>query len=59
MLEVQVLIKNSFLAVSTALAEFTWTQEKLDKFVCRRDDAWQLPESCGSECTESDKEPGS
>ena len=34
---------------------FALSSEDLAKFRCRRDDSWQLPEYCGTNCRESDK----
>ena len=37
-------------------AEFSWSESLLQRFKCDQEETyWQLPEECGSECTEADK----
>ena len=40
--------------IGCATGKYALTDSDLEKFKCRKN-AWQLPQSCGSTCSESDK----
>jgi len=44
----------SGLLTGTVIGQYALSDIDLEKFQCRKN-AWQLPQSCGSSCTESDK----